>query len=236
MRHLYHKANHNGHEHFDLACEVKLLKTDTPGTIEGYGSVFNLLDRGGDIVMPHAFSKSIAAMAKKGDELPMLWQHDPSAPIGVWTSLSENDKGLKVKGELILDGVPQAAVAHALLKRGAIKGLSIGYQTKQAEVDRTTGARMLKEVDLWEISLVTFPMMPEAQLTAVKAFENFRPEEMEDLLRDAAKLSRRDAKAAVSVFRDWFQRDVGKPEPPRRDAARDVLMELRKASAALRST
>jgi HK97 family phage prohead protease len=95
------------------------------------------------------------------------------APIGVWTSLSENDKGLKVKGELILDGVPQAAVAHALLKRRAIKGLSIGYQTKQAEVDRTTGARMLKEVDLWEISLVTFPMMPEAQLTAVKAIREF---------------------------------------------------------------
>lgn len=227
---LLQTKDSSGQQHFDVACEFKLLKADTPGTIEGYGSVFNLIDRGGDVVMPGAFAKSIAELRRKGEPLPMLWQHDPRAPIGVWTDLAENDKGLKVKGELILD-VPQASTAHALLKRGALKGLSIGFMTKEADVDRQTGARRLKRVDLWEISLVTFPMMPEAQLTGIKT--EFDAPAWERAYRDGG-LSNREAKLATSIARNMVLRDGERPEPPQRDAVRDVLMSMRKASTALR--
>ena len=114
------------YDSLDFDLEVKLAEDgDTPGTIEGYGSMFNLMDRGGDMVMPGAFKKSLKEW-KKLKQLPsMLWSLDMSMPIGLWTSMEEDDKGLKLKGELILD-VPQAAAAHALLKRKAVKGLSIG--------------------------------------------------------------------------------------------------------------
>lgn len=221
---------HMSGDHYDLACEFKLLAGDTAGTLEGYGSVFNLVDMGGDIVLPGAFSKSIAELKRKDKPLPMLWQHDSRNPIGVWTNLTENDKGLKVKGELILE-VPQAASAHALLKRGAVSGLSIGFITKQADIDRKTGARRLKSVDLMEISLVTFPMMPEAQLTGVKA--DFDAPAWEKAFRDGG-LSNREAKLATSKAREMVLRDGERPEPPQRDAVRDVLMSMRKASTALR--
>ena len=222
--------DYTGSDRYDVACEFKLLAGDTAGTLEGYGSVFNLVDLGGDVVLPGAFSKSISELKRKEKPLPMLWQHDSRNPIGVWTSLTENDKGLKVKGELILD-VPQAATAHALLKRGAVSGLSIGFVTKQADIDRKTGARRLKSVDLMEISLVTFPMMPEAQLTGVKG--EFDAPMWERAYRDGG-LSNREAKLATSIARNLVLRDGERPEPPRRDDVRDALMSMRKASTALR--
>jgi HK97 family phage prohead protease len=217
--------------HFDLACEFKLLQADKPGTLEGYASKFNIIDRGGDVVMPNAFSASLSDWRRKDQPVPMLWCHNPDQPIGVWTELAENDKGLKVKGELVME-VAKAQEAHALVKRGAVGGLSIGFVTKESDIDKASGARRLKKIDLWEVSLVTIPALPEATITGVKGFE---PEEMERLLRDVARLSRRDAKAAVSVVRNMLQRDAGEPEPPRCDAARDVLMELRKATESLRA-
>jgi HK97 family phage prohead protease len=97
---------------------------------------------------------------------PMLWQHDPYTPIGVWTDLKEDDVGLKAKGQLILEcrrpGGPRADQGQGG------PGLSIGYTPRTAEIDRQTGARYLKKVDLWEISPVTFPMLPEAQISGVK--------------------------------------------------------------------
>lgn len=228
----------NASERFDIPLQVKLADPGdvAAGTIEGYGSVFKMLDRGGDIVMPGAFKASLADWKKKGELPPMLWQHDPSMPIGVWTDMEEDDKGLRVKGELILE-VPQGKIVHALLKKDAIKGMSIGYQTKDYEYDRNTGARRLKKVDLWELSLVTFPMLPEAQVSAVKASErsnNFNPRDMEGALRDAG-LSRAESVKATAIFREWLQRDVGETENKHRDDARDVLMMLRKAQEALRS-
>jgi HK97 family phage prohead protease len=126
--------------------------------------MFNLLDRGGDIVLPGAFKASLADWRKRKAQPPMLWQHDPYTPVGVWTELAEDEKGLKVTGELILD-VPQAAAARALCLAGAVKGLSIGYRTIDYEIDRKTGVRKLKKLELWEVSLVTFPMLPEAQIS-----------------------------------------------------------------------
>lgn len=130
--------------------------------IEGYASRFGLPDQGGDIVAKGAFGASLARLAAKGDKVRMLWQHDPTKPIGVWDEIRENETGLWVKGRLLSD-VALAREAATLIDAGAIDGLSIGYRTVRAEKDQK-GRRVLTEVELWEVSLVTFPMLPEAKL------------------------------------------------------------------------
>jgi HK97 family phage prohead protease len=217
-------------DRLDLECEVKFSDGgEEAGLIEGYASKFGLLDRGGDIVEKGAFKASIADWKRKKQMPPILWQHDPYTPIGVWTELKEDDVGLYVKGRLILD-VPQAAIARALIKAGAVTGFSIGYLTEERDIDRQTGARHLKKVALWEISPVTFPMLPEARIAGVKG--DFNPQLLERSLRDEG-LSIRDAKAAVSVFRKTALRDAGSSETGPRDGASEMLMTLRKATAAL---
>ena len=139
--------------------------------IEGYASLFGLTDQGGDAVLPGAFAASLKKLAGKGCKVRMLWQHDPTRPIGVWDEIREDGKGLWVKGRLLPD-VAQAREAVALIQAGAIDGLSIGYRTIRAEKDQK-GRRMLAEVDLWEVSLVTFPMLPEAKVDR-KAAEDWR--------------------------------------------------------------
>lgn len=220
----------------DFACEFKLAGDEKPaGSIEGYASVFGLMDQGGDIVMPGAFKSSLGDWRKRKALPPMLWQHNPGTPIGVWTEIVEDEKGLKVAGELILD-VPLAAATHALLKRKAVGGLSIGFRSRKDEIDRQTGARRLQQVELWEISLVTIPMLREAQISGVKSdFTSFNPRELEDALREEGGLSQRDSKAAVAILRKQLSREAREPEAPLRDGARDVLMTLRKATAAMRN-
>ena len=130
--------------------------------IEGYASRFGLPDQGGDIVAKGAFGASLARLAAKGDKVRMLWQHDPTKPIGVWDEIREDETGLWVKGRLLSE-VALAREAATLIDAGAIDGLSIGYRTVRAEKDQK-GRRLLSEVELWEVSLVTFPMLPEAKL------------------------------------------------------------------------
>ena len=130
--------------------------------IEGYASRFGLPDQGGDIVAKGAFGASLARLAAKGDKVRMLWQHDPTRPIGVWEEIREDEKGLWVKGRLLPE-IAQAREAAALIGAGAIDGLSIGYRTISAERDGK-GRRLLSEVELWEVSLVTFPMLAEAKV------------------------------------------------------------------------
>ena len=132
--------------------------------IEGYASRFGLPDQGGDIVAKGAFGASLARLAAKGDKVRMLWQHDPTKPIGVWDEIREDGVGLWVKGRLLSE-VTLAREAATLIDAGAIDGLSIGYRTIRAEKDGQ-GRRVLTEVELWEVSLVTFPMLPEAKLGA----------------------------------------------------------------------
>lgn len=133
------------------------------GAFAGYASVFHRVDRGGDRVLPGAFAKSIARRGPRGVRL--LWQHDPSTPIGVIDEIAEDGRGLFVKGRLLLE-VARGREAHALLCGAAIDGLSIGYRTLLAERDRD-GVRNLREIDLWEVSLVTFPMQPAARVAAL---------------------------------------------------------------------
>jgi hypothetical protein len=135
----------------------------TDGTaIEGYASVFGVPDQGGDVVKRGAYAASLEALKTAGRAVKMLWQHDPAVPIGVWDEVREDDRGLWVRGRLLTE-VAQAREAAALIAAGAIDGLSIGYRTVRAERDGK-GQRRLIEVDLWEVSVVTFPMLPEARV------------------------------------------------------------------------
>lgn len=137
----------------------------TDGTrIEGYASLFDQSDQTGDRVVRGAYAASLAALAGDGRRVKMLWQHDPTRPIGVWDEVREDSRGLWVKGRL-LDTTQQGREAAALIEAGALDGLSIGYRTKQAARD-DHGNRLLKEVELWEVSLVTFPMLPTARVAA----------------------------------------------------------------------
>lgn len=129
---------------------------------EGYASLFGLTDQGGDIVQKGAYAASLKRLAARGDKVRMLWQHDPTRPIGVWDEIREDEKGLWVKGRLLPE-IAQAREAAALIAAGAIDGLSIGYRTISAERDGK-GRRLLSEVELWEVSLVTFPMLAEAKV------------------------------------------------------------------------
>ena len=132
--------------------------------IEGYASVFGVADQGGDVVEKGAYAASLAALARAGRRVTMLWQHDPAQPIGVWDEVREDGKGLFVRGRILTE-VGRGREAAALLAAGAIDGLSIGYRTISADRDGK-GRRRLAELDLWEVSLVTFPMLPEARVGA----------------------------------------------------------------------
>lgn len=148
----------------DFGLEVKAL--DDAGTFEGYASIFNNVDHGGDKVMPGAFVEGLSRARQGGRTVKMLWNHDPNQPIGVWEDLVEDAKGLRGKGRLVME-VPKAREVHALMKAGAIGGLSIGYRTIESAPDGN--ARALKKLDLYEVSPVTFPMNERAKLTSVKA-------------------------------------------------------------------
>lgn len=130
--------------------------------IEGYASLFNAPDQGGDIVRPGAYREGLARLARAGGSVKLLWQHDPAAPIGVWEEITEDDRGLRVRGRLLPE-IARAREAAALIGAGAIDGLSIGYRTLKAGRDGA-GHRLLEELELWEVSLVTFPMLREARV------------------------------------------------------------------------
>lgn len=212
-----------------IEFDAKAVKDD--GTFEGYASKFGVKDLGDDIVMPGAFTKSLAE--RPAQRVKMLWQHDPTKPIGSWKHIAEDSKGLPVVGKLNLD-VQQGREAHALMKDGAIDGLSIGYVTRDHAFVKG-GARELRAVDLHEISVVTFPMLPEATIDAVKDFD---PRELEAGLREAG-LSRADAVKAVAIFRKSLREAGNVPADDLRDAdprqAADVVSAAQALIASLRA-
>jgi len=132
--------------------------------VEGYASLFGKRDQGGDVVQAGAYAASLKRLTDSGRRVKMLWQHDPAQPIGVWDAVREDATGLYVKGRILTE-VERGREAVALLAAGAIDGLSIGYRTLRAERDGK-GQRLLAELELWEVSLVTFPMLPEARVSA----------------------------------------------------------------------
>ncbi len=141
------------------------LPIDGEGRFEGYASVFGKLDDGGDIVMPGAFRRSLGLRGRH--RIKMLFQHDPKEPVGTWDTIGEDDFGLWVVGRLVQD-VPRAEALRRLIAKGAVDGLSIGFRTVKSTRASREGHRRLWEVDLWEISIVTFPMMDLARIAPGK--------------------------------------------------------------------
>ena len=160
--------------------------------IEGYASLFGACDQGGDIVSKGAYGASLKSIAAEDRSVKMLWQHDPAQPIGVWDEVREDAKGLWVKGRLLPE-VAKGREAAELIAAGAIDGLSIGYRTVKA-TKNDKGQRLLTELELWEVSLVTFPMLPSARVAAKS--EEMTSEEGAMLRQMAAAL--RDASGSLA--------------------------------------
>lgn len=166
------------------AAAADLSGIDGEGSFSGYASLFGSADLSGDMVMPGAFLRSIASRKVAG--IRMLYQHDPAEPIGVWTEIREDPHGLFVRGRLMLD-VARGREVASLMRAGALDGLSIGFKTVRARADRQAGVRRLTEIDLWEISVVTFPMQPDARIRAVKAEAERGAERLAIRMRRAAR-------------------------------------------------
>lgn len=182
--------------YIDRPFKVKEVGSD--GKFVGHGSVFGEMDSYRDIVMPGAFKKSLKEdFADKDRKVPMLWQHNWWEPIGVYTEIYEDDKGLYVEGECNME-VQQGRECYALMKQGALTGLSIGYTTVTSEWDEKALTRKLIEVDLWEVSPVTFPAGDNARAQVKTLAELGTLSELEGYLRDAYGVSRKEATALAS--------------------------------------
>jgi uncharacterized protein len=164
---------------------VALETVEKDGTFSGYASLFGAVDLGKDMVERGAFAKSLRTRGAAG--IRMLFQHDPNEPIGAWQEIREDQRGLFVKGKLT-QGVAKARETLELMREGALDGLSIGFRTIKAKSESTTGVRRILEADLWEISVVTFPMLPGARVQAVKSARQF---------------------PTVRQFEHWLRRDAG---------------------------
>lgn len=189
-----------------LDCQFELKALSDSGVFSGYGSVFNVEDSYGDVVVPGAFADSLAAHQAKGRMPAMLWQHRSAEPIGIYTAMVEDTIGLKVEGQLALK-TARGAEAHELMKMGALTGLSIGYMVREESYDRVTGINTLKKVDLWEVSPVTFPANDPARIQTVKSIELIEDlKSAEKYLRDAG-LSRKEAMAFIARVKSLGQSD-----------------------------
>ena len=183
-----------------FAIEELKFEDDTR-TVSGFGSVFGNTDSYGDVVLPGAFAESL-----KARKPAMLWQHRTDMIPGVWTAAEERKRGLYLEGAFA--DTPLGHEAYTLAKMGAVTGLSIGFSTKKYSVDPKKNTRQLEEVDLYEVSLVTFPANEKATITNVKS----RPEtlrQFEDFLREAG-FSREDA---TTVALRGFKALSGPGEP-----------------------
>ena len=177
---------------------LRLETVEEDGAFAGYASLFGRIDLGKDIIEQGAFARSLRERGCEGHR--MLFQHDPSQPIGVWTEIREDARGLFVRGRLTKD-VGRAREVLSLMRGGALDGLSIGFRTVRARSEAGTGVRRMLEADLWEISVVTFPMLPEARIHAVKSVTGAplpTIREFERWLTRDAGLTRGDAQAVIA--------------------------------------
>ncbi|RAL97133.1 HK97 family phage prohead protease [Agrobacterium sp. MS2] len=171
------------------------------GTFSGYASVFGEIDLGRDVIERGAFRRSIEERGASG--IRMLYQHDPAQPIGAWRTIREDERGLYVEG-ILSPGVARSREVHSLMKTGALDGLSIGFRTVRSSREGLSGkaaragVRRILEADLWEISVVTFPMLPSARVSDVKHARFFRDRDTE--------LVRSMRRAARSLFDTAFKR------------------------------
>lgn len=206
--------------------DIGLLEVKAPdattGEFSGYGAIFGNVDSYGDVIEEGAFSESLQEWSAKGKWPPMLLQHgggifgggaEDMLPVGQWTSMSENSKGLKVEGRLFALDTEKGRYIYEGLQSGVLDGLSIGFQVREARNGTKAGEpdRTLVNVDLWEVSIVTFPANPKARVSAVKSLSLDEVRELEDRLAEQG-LSRKDRRTAANVFRNWLLTDSGAPE------------------------
>lgn len=198
---------------------LDLKAVSDTGVIEGYASVFGVVDSYNEVVEPGAFVNSLVKSKRTGRKVKMLWQHNPDQPIGVWDDLAEDSKGLWVKGRLLIDQSPKASEAHGLLKEGALDGLSIGYRTIKAEPkEGKPGVLSLIELDLLENSIVTFAANERARVEVVKAITAAgglpTVREFEGLLREAGFSKAKAAAIAAGATPHLRGDPEGKADDP----------------------
>lgn len=191
---------------------------DEDGIFEGYASVFDVVDQEMDVVAKGAFRKSLGS----GRKVKMLWQHDPTKVIGVWDEMREDDRGLYVKGRLLKD-VSLGREAMALMRAGAIDSMSIGYRTIEAMPEAGGRVRKLLELDLFEVSVVTFPMNESARVTDVKSIRTER--EFEAFLRDAGYTRKEATAITLHGFKAIEGQRDASTEDDEEDAAIAALIE-----------
>ena len=195
----------------NLPLEIRSLNTNN-GIFEGYASVFDKVDTFGTAIARGAFLNTIKKWNEKNKFPPLLWQHDTDEPVGVFTEISEDDYGLRVVGKLLVEDDPLAKRAYAHLKAGSINGLSIGFQIIDIEHNSSLDVEIIREVDLLEISLVTFPSNELATVTSIRTCLSQgvqpKPKELEKVLRDVG-FSRSQAKSFMSSgYKGLTQRDA----------------------------
>lgn len=197
------KATLEGIAYKSINLELKAAENEE-GVIEGYGATFGNQDQVGDIIAPGAFTKAIRKNNRGELTVKMLWQHECDEPIGVWNQLQEDEKGLKVKGRIITK-TAMGNDAYELVKGGAIDSLSIGFIPLKWDIDAKKNVRVIQEIELYEISLVTFPANTKAKISSVKSL----PEDVrsfEKFLCDAGYSRSQAKRYASGAFK---QRDVG---------------------------
>jgi len=222
-------------------CALDLKQVGLDGVFEGYASLFHHEDLGRDVVHPGAFQETLKS--KGADGVRMLFQHDAGQPIGVWQKLHEDARGLFARGRLMPD-VARAREVLSLMRAGAVDGLSIGFRAVRTKRDRKTGIRHLLKVDLWEISVVTFPMQPAARVSSVKSwpFRSAPPSEreFERWLTQDAGFTRSEARALMRDGLDGLKsrRDAGgdQGEAVLRQQIAEAAELLRSASIVPRQT
>lgn len=195
---------------------------DKAGHFSGYGSVYNVIDSYREVVAPGAFANTLRKWQSKGRLPPALWQHRSGEPVGPFTKMVEDERGLYVEGQLLVDDIQRAREARALMQAKAIDGLSIGFNVVIDEWDRDEELLTLKEIDLWEVSIVTFPANQESLITEVRGlFADGEPpslRDIEEILRDAG-FSRSQAKALVGHGYAGLLRDAEGRSEERSDGA-----------------
>src|SRR6478736_3943797 len=219
----------------DFGLEVK--DVSEAGQFSGYASVYDTIDSYGEVVAPGAFAASLRDWKAKGRFPPALWQHDRTQPVGPFTKMEEDAKGLYVEGKLLVDDVQRAREARALMQAGAISGMSIGFDVVAEEHDSKAKLITLKEINLWEVSIVTFPANKEAQIEAVKSLmDDIRDghglpslKQFEGFLREAG-FSNLQSKAIASKGLGPLLREVESGDDETIDV-KSILDELTQASA-----
>lgn len=203
------------------------IKALSKGEFEGYGSTFGNVDLGGDVIVHGAFSKGLQAHAENGTQVKMLWNHRMSdLPIGVWTHIKEDEKGLWVKGQLA--DTTMGNDIRALMQLGAIDSMSIGFTVPEGGMDfERGGIRLIKEIDLWEVSPVNFPMNPKAVIEGVKS-QYDGPRQLERALRQRYSVD--ESKRIVHDVFSSVRREEKSDEDDLREVDQDVLAALRRAN------